>query len=91
MEVKHSPEVYIALASKGQSNRAIGNLLNVDEATVRRSLQKAGYSRDRIPEDVVDRLSIEVEDPIYLEGDYCISADWHIPLYYPAYVNKCWM
>lgn len=38
---------------------------------------------------VVERLKLQIDDPIRLPLDksYAITADWHIPLYDPDYVN----
>ena len=38
---------------------------------------------------VAERLNLQIDDPIRLSADksYAITADWHIPLYDPEYVN----
>jgi len=49
-----------------------------------------GVRRHLLPtEDVTERLNIELDNPIVLPKDdlYAITADWHIPLYDPEYVN----
>lgn len=85
------PRVYVPFADKGWSNRRIARHLGVDESTVRRALQSIGYQRDLIPlmeaEDE-ERFRIELDAPIVHKGDVLITADWHIPLYDPEYVNE---
>lgn len=49
-----------------------------------------GVRRYLLPvESITERLNIEVDKPIVLPRDelYAITADWHIPLYDPDYVN----
>lgn len=80
----------VQLADKGLSNRRIARTLGVDESTVRRGLPKVGYQRHLIPEEggFEDRFNIVLDKPIIHEGSVAISADWHIPLYDPAYANQ---
>lgn len=84
---KHDPLQFVELAARGLSNRAIGRITGVNESSVRRSLESVNYKRFLVPENVVERMNIELEQPIRLYGDVMITADWHIPLYDPAYVN----
>jgi hypothetical protein len=85
------PRVYVPFADKGWSNRRIGKHLGVDESTVRRALAEIGYQRHLIPlmetEDE-DRFRIELDAPIVHKGDVMLTADWHVPLYDPQYVNE---
>jgi len=85
------PRVYVPYADKGWSNRRIGKQLGVDESTVRRALQSIGYQRHLIPlmeaEDE-ERFRIELDTPIVHSGDIMLTADWHVPLYDPQYVNE---
>jgi len=49
-----------------------------------------GVRRYLLPtESITDRLNIEVDSPIVLPRDelYAVTADWHIPIYDPEYVN----
>jgi predicted phosphodiesterase len=70
------------------SNRAIGRTLGVDEKTVRRGLMRAGYKRFLVPLDIEDRFAFSLDKPITIEDPIVtITADWHIPLYDPNYVN----
>lgn len=63
----------------------IGEELGVSEATVRRHLRRAGFSRkDYLPEFV----SPPLDRPLEVYGKVGIAADWHIPLCDYAYVNK---
>lgn len=43
---RFAPEVYVALRARRHSNREIARLLDVDEASVRRGLKKAGELRN---------------------------------------------
>lgn len=84
------PRVYVPFADKGESNRRIAKRFGIDEATVRRGLKDIGYQRHLIPlldvEDE-DRFRIELDTPLVYEGDAMVTADWHVPLYDPDYVN----
>lgn len=57
--MKYSPEVYLAMRDGGLSNRRIGELLGVDEATVRRSLKRYKPARraKRTVRDVLNELA----------------------------------
>lgn len=88
---KIAPEVYVPFANRGMSNVAIGRRFGVDEATVRRALASIGYSRHLLPTDGPDfeeRFNIVLDKPLVHEGEAMITADWHIPLYDPGYVNE---
>lgn len=74
----------------GMSNRKIAERFGVNESTIRRGLNSMGVRKHLLPaEDTAERLNIELDKPIRLPvGDlYAITADWHIPLYDPEYVN----
>jgi hypothetical protein len=89
MTVHPEDSLYLQMASRGMSNRAIGRALNVDEKTVRNGLKRAGYKRHLVPLDLSDRFAFNLDKPITITDDkVAISADWHIPLYDPAYVNS---
>lgn len=80
--------LYVHLASKGMSNRAIGRMLGVDEKTVRNGLKRMDYKRHLVPMDIEDRFAFNLDKPITVEDEgVAVTADWHIPLYDPAYVN----
>lgn len=85
------PRVYVPFADKGWSNRKIARHFDVDESTVRRGLSSIEYQRHLIPlldtEDE-ERFRIELDRPLHFEGDIMVTADWHIPLYDPQYVNE---
>jgi predicted phosphodiesterase len=89
---KYPAEVYARVASENPhaSNYAIGKLLGVDEATVRRNLDRVDYRRYLIPVDEsYDRFFFDVDEAIEVKEDsVMITADWHIPLYDPEYANK---
>lgn len=92
MTSNRTPEdaLYAQLASKGMSNRAIARTLKVDEKTVRNGLKRFGYKRNLVPLDLADRFAFNLDKPITVStGDspVAITADWHIPLYDPGYVN----
>lgn len=71
------------------SNRAIGRTLGVDEKTVRNGLKRAGYKRHLVPLDIEDRFAFSLDKPITIEDPIVtVTADWHIPLYDPDYVNR---
>lgn len=80
--------LYVHLASKGMSNRAIGRMLNVDEKTVRNGLKRMDYKRHLVPLDVEDTFAFNLDKPVTVEDEaVAVTADWHIPLYDPVYVN----
>jgi len=85
-----SPEdaLYVHLANKGLSNRAIGKMLSVDESTVRRGLAREDYKRHLVPLDLDERFGFNLDKPLTLTDErIAITADWHVPLYDPGYVN----
>lgn len=77
---------------KGLSNYKIADMYGVHESTIRRGLSVMGVKRHLLPTSpkVEDRLDLFVDTPIMLDADknYAITADWHIPLYDPHYVNE---
>lgn len=82
--------VYVEWAEKGESNRAIARRFGVDEATVRRALASIGYTRSLLPvgvDAVSERFMFNIDKPLVHQGDLMITADWHIPVYDPVYVN----
>jgi predicted phosphodiesterase len=88
VEGKPEDTLYVHLASKGMSNRAIARVLNVDEKTVRNGLKRANYKRHLVPLDVEERFTFNLDTPITVtDPAVAITADWHIPLYDPEYVN----
>lgn len=89
--LKISPEIYVQWADAGLSNRQIATRLGVNESTVRRNLDAIEYQRNMIPvelEPFEERFRVDLDKPIRHEGDLMITADWHIPLYDPRYVNE---
>lgn len=87
---KIKPEVYAGFA-EAESNRTIGRRFGVDESTVRRALDSIGYQRGLLPVDGPswdERFNIILDTPLTHVGDIMITADWHIPLYDPEYVNQ---
>lgn len=86
-----APEVYAKFADDGLSNRAIGRRLGVDESTVRRALSSIEYQRKVVPEDtgeIEERFNITLDRPLEFTGNIMVTADWHVPLYDPVYVNQ---
>jgi predicted phosphodiesterase len=83
-------ELAMKRAAEGWSNYRISDLFGVHESTIRRGLRDRGYQRHLIPTDhtFVDRFRLELDQPLYVTGDIAITADWHVPLYDPEYVNK---
>lgn len=76
------------LASRGLNNYQISDLVNVDEATVRRALKRTGYEKHLLG--VTPSLyDFQLEKPIVLtDEDAMITADWHAPLFNPHLVNE---
>lgn len=86
---KYDPETYVNFKNQGWSNYQIAAHLGVDESSVRRGLRAIDFKEYQIPTDVLDRLNILLDKPIFLsDDDVMITADWHIPLYDPAYANE---
>lgn len=82
---KYDPSVYVAMREQGMTNYDIARTLgNVNEASVRRGLEKAGYKPYLIPTHVQAKLSIRLEKPVTLntlrDGGGAVTADWHLPL-----------
>lgn len=77
------------LAASGHSNYKIADKFSVNESTIRRGLSSMGVKRFLVDPDITERMDILVDKPIVLPlaEQYAITADWHIPLYDPAYVN----
>lgn len=87
-DTKPEDALYVAMAAKGMSNRAIAKICDVDEATVRRGLKRIDYKRYLVPLDLDDRFAYNLNRPIVVEDpSVAITADWHVPLYDPTYVN----
>jgi Calcineurin-like phosphoesterase len=87
---KIDPTVYAKFAET-ESNRQIARRFGVDESTVRRALDSIGFQRDLIPVEGPtwdERFNIVLDKPITHIGNIMITADWHIPLYDPKYVNE---
>lgn len=57
----------------------------MDEKTVRRNLK--GFKRHLIPTDLEERFLMNLDKPLVFNEDMMITADWHIPVYDPDYVN----
>jgi hypothetical protein len=89
---KVAPEVIVAAVEEHPtwSNVRLGKSLGISEASVRRGLDSVSYKRHLIPSDLgfEDRFEIILDRPLTHTGDVMITADWHIPLYDPAYVNQ---
>lgn len=81
---KFAPDTYVALREQGLNNIQIADELGVSEAAVRRGLHKAKYSPYLIPQPVLRRLDIALEQPIRLDvrkmGPGAITSDWHHPV-----------
>lgn len=75
----------ITLANKGMSNYAIADKLGVDESRIRAAFRTEGFKREVAA--VTSDYWIDLDQPITLTGDVGITADFHIPLYDPEYVN----
>lgn len=88
MEAKHAPSVYVALAETGLNNNEIADKLDVDEASVRRGLRKAGFKRFIRPLPATAHTDDFLDQPIRHYGPIAVTADWHIPLVDYEYVNK---
>lgn len=89
MNQRIDDEKAIELASLGLSNVAIAAQLSCDEASVRRALRRGNFQRHLIPIDLETRFHINLDKPIVVRNaDLMVTADWHIPLYDPVYVNE---
>lgn len=87
---KYEPEFLVQLATINPtwSNRKIAESIGVDEASVRRAFRSAGFNRKVIPVDHVERYQETLDVPLRVYSNNCaITADWHIPLYDPTFVN----
>lgn len=87
---KIDPKVYARFA-EAESNRQIADRFGVNESTVRRALNSVDYQRGLLPTEGPsweDRFKIVLDTPLTHVGDIMITADWHIPLFDPAYVNE---
>ena len=83
----------ILSANPTLSNRAVADQVGCDEASVRRSLERLkrdrGFQRHLIPVLDGDRFSFSLDTPIVVRNtNAMVTADWHVPLYDPAYVNE---
>lgn len=80
--------MYVALAETGLNNNEIADKLDVDEASVRRGLRKAGFKRFIRPLPATAHTDDFLDQPIRHYGPIAVTADWHIPLVDYEYVNK---
>jgi predicted phosphodiesterase len=88
MKPEYNDASIIELAQMGMSNRAIARLFEVDEKTIRNRLKRNKYAPRRVPTDVDERFGFRLDQPITVTADkVAVTADWHIPLYDPEYVN----
>ena len=79
----------VELATIGLSNQEIADQLGCSEASIRRALRRKGFTRHLIPVDLESRFHVGLDKPlVYNNVDAIVTADWHIPLYDPAYVNE---
>lgn len=81
-------EAAIAMAYAGLSNVAIAKEIGVDESRIRAAFRAVNFRRDLIPTDLEDRFIVELDKPLVITEDCGVAADFHIPLYDPAYVNE---
>lgn len=95
MNPKHAPEAYVDLKAQGLSNYEIADRLEVDEASVRRGLRKAGWRppilSDELLQEAADAragLDRPILHDIALDGGIAVTADWHHPLSDYAFVNQ---
>jgi hypothetical protein len=90
-ERKNDPAIYAALrdqvnpaTGRRYTNREIGNMTGVDEASVRRGLNSVGYKPYLLPTATITRLRTELEKPLRVDvgelGAGAVTADWHHPL-----------
>lgn len=80
--------VELASGFPPKSNYEIARELGCDEASVRRALKRKEFKRNQIPMDLESRFHFNIDEPIVLQdADVMVTADWHIPLYDPGYVN----
>lgn len=90
---KYDPAVYVAMREQGLSNYDIARTLgDVDEASVRRGLAKAGYKPWLVPGGVIKALDVRLEKPLRIDvqsqGAGAVTADWHHPLTNYGLVNE---
>lgn len=94
---KVDDDLVLELAGRGLSNVGIADEYGeitgrqIAETSVRRSLKRTHYQRHLIPVglDVDARFRFDLERPLVLRNTAAmLTADWHIPLYDPAYVNE---
>ena len=82
--MKNDPKVYVELREQGHSNYDIAEMLEVDEASVRRGLKKAKFQPHLIPPGEIKRMQTQLEKPIRISvpelGGGAVTADWHHPL-----------
>lgn len=78
-------EKAIELANSGLSNYAIADTLGVDESRIRAAFRTEGFQRSLARVD--SNYWVDLDKPLILTGDVGITADFHIPLYDPEYVN----
>ena len=74
----------MGLRESGLNNIQIAEMLDVDEASVRRGLRKAGFKPHLLPSYVVEQFDAVLDAPIRLDvrkdGPGAITADWHHPV-----------
>jgi hypothetical protein len=72
------------MREQGLSNYEIADQLGVDEASVRRGLRKAGYKPYLVPNKMIQRMAVELEQALRIDvkesGAGAVTADWHLPL-----------
>ena len=71
------------MRDQGLSGREIARRLQVDEATVRRGLQRAS-ERQLLDE----QHPYDLAPPLHISGDWLLTADWHIPITRYEYANQ---
>lgn len=84
-------EIERLAVEENKSNRYLADMYGVNESSIRRGLPLRGVKRFLVPEDqtFVERFQVDLDKPYELPAqDVAITADWHIPLYDPAYANK---
>ncbi|HEY6022229.1 MAG TPA: metallophosphoesterase [Candidatus Paceibacterota bacterium] len=83
-------EEAVKLSSEGWSNYRIADRFGVHESTIRRGLKTGSTKSTALlnTNEVEDRLRITLDKPLVHNGSLAVTADWHIPMYDPAYANK---
>lgn len=68
---------------KGWSNYRIADHFGVNESTIRRGLKQ----QVQIDDLAFGGMDVVLDVPLEHYGNLAVTADWHIPLYDPEYVN----